>query len=272
MTDLGTAILAAGLAASAVALAFAPRATSAPDLRAGQPSTVARGWPVLAVLLLAGGWWLSRAGAPGLPLRVVGPGAVLLAAGAGVLALRRAGHRRFVRRETSARVLEVCDEIAGELSAGVAPVLALERAAARWPALGPVASAQRFGGSVPEAMRALSASPGAGDLALVAAAWQLTERSGAGLAEALGSVSGGLRQQQRTRRVVAAELSSARATARLIAFLPVLTLATGSGIGSPIGFLFGTSAGLLCLSGGLSLAFLGLGWIERIAAALEQET
>jgi tight adherence protein B len=57
----------------------------------------------------------------------------------------------------------------------------------------------------------------------------------------------------------------------LIAVLPALTLATGSGVASPLGFLFGTSAGLLCLAGGLCLGFLGLGWIERIAAALEQE-
>lgn len=272
MTVHVAAVLAAGLAGSAAALAIAPRGTSAPLLGADERLWLARGWPALLVVLLAGGWWLSRSTDPGLPLRLVGPGAVLVAASGGVLALRQAGVRRSARHDTAARVLEACEEIAGELSAGVAPGQALERAAVRWPALSPVASAQRFGGSVPHALRALSGRPGAGDLALIAAAWQLTERSGGGLAEALASVAEGLRQQQRTRRVVAAELSSARATARLIAVLPALTLATGSGVGSPLGFLFGTPAGLLCLAGGLCLGFLGLGWLERIAAALEQET
>jgi tight adherence protein B len=229
----------------------------------------------MAVVLglgLAATWLASRSARSGVPLHVLAPGVVLAAAGGGVIALRRAGARRSARRETGTRVLESCDEIAGELAAGVTPALALERASVRWPALGPVASAQRLGGSVPEALRTLGLRPGAADLALVAAAWQLAERSGAGLAEALRSVAEGLRQQQRTRRVVAAELSSARSTARLIAALPALTLTTGSGIGSPIGFLLETSAGLLCLAGGLGLGLIGLSWIERIASALEQET
>jgi tight adherence protein B len=277
-----TALLAAALAAAALALTLAPQATGAAGLGIDPRSGPVRGWVFGAAGLVGGpvvvALGVTRFGGGGADAgvgwagRAAGPGVVLLAAGSAVLALRQAGRRRVVRRDTASRVLEACEEIAGELSAGVAPGQALGRAAVRWPVLAPVASAHRFGTSVPEALRALTTRPGAGDLALVAGAWQLAERSGAGLAVALGSVADGLRQQQRTRRVVAAELSSARATARLIAGLPALTLATGSGIGSPVGFLFGTGVGLLCLGGGLGLGFLGLAWIEQIAVALEQET
>jgi tight adherence protein B len=262
------AVLGAACAGSAVLLFFRPSAWPVLDLAARGRSTAVRGSLLVLLVVVA----LATGGmGGGFPLRLAGPGVVLAGAGGGAVALRRAGRRRAARVEEAARVLEACEEVAGELSAGVAPGLALERAAARWPALGPVASAQRFGGSVPGALRSVASRPGAADLTLVAAAWQLSERSGAGLAEALASVAEGLRQQQRTRRVVAAELASARATARLIAGLPILTLATGSGIGSPVSFLLGTGPGLLCLAGGLALAFVGLGWIERIASTLERE-
>jgi len=264
------AVLGAACAGSAVVLFFRPAAWPVLDLATRGRSTAVRG-SLLMVLLIVAALATGGTGGGGLPLRLAGPGVVLAGAGGGAVALRRAGRRRAARVEEAARVLEACEEVAGELSAGVAPGLALERAAARWPALGPVASAQRFGGSVPGALRSVASRPGAADLTLVAAAWQLSERSGAGLAEALASVAEGLRQQQRTRRVVAAELASARATARLIAGLPILTLATGSGIGSPVSFLLGTGPGLLCLAGGLALAFVGLGWIERIASTLERE-
>lgn len=262
--------LAASCAAGAVLLGLRPGAAA--RLAPGLASRGARRWHLVAIAAIAVVAVMAVARASVVPVRLAGPCVVLGVGAGGIGLLRRGSARRVARRDTAARVLEACDEIAGELSAGVGPGQALERAATRWQALAPVASAQRFGGSVPAALRALAGRPGAADLVLVAAAWQLTERSGAGLAEALGSVADGLRRQQRTRRVVAAELASARATARLIAGLPVLTLATGSGIGSPIGFLFGTAPGLLCLAGGLGLGLLGLAWIEHIATALEAET
>lgn len=206
------------------------------------PGAASGGPLVLAALVAAAVWWLRR---------------------------RSADRRRRVVR--AAAVLELCEELAGDLAAGAAPGTALERASRRWPDLAAPATAHRLGASVPTAWRVLAERPGAGDLHVVAAAWQVAEQTGAGLAEALAGVAAGIREQQRTRRLVASELASARATARLMAALPLLTLAVGSGAGDPVGFLLGTPAGLACAAGGLALALAGVAWIEAIASALERE-
>jgi tight adherence protein B len=196
---------------------------------------------------------------------------VFVAAGTawGGHALRR---QRAVARsavEVRDRVLECCDLLVGELAAGQPAVAALERAAQAFPPLGPIAQAATYGGDVPAAWRRAADEAGAEGLVLVAAAWQVSDRTGHGLAEALGRVAHALREARATDRVVHGELASARATARLVAALPVVALAIGAGSGGdPLGFLLGTPLGLACLAGGLGLGLAGLTWIERIAAAI----
>ncbi len=149
---------------------------------------------------------------------------------------------------------------------GCPPGRALERGAEEWPELAPVAAAFRLAGDVPGALRAVAGRRGRGDLELAAAAWQVAHQAGGGLGVALHRVAGSLRATQATRRVVRAELASARATARLMAVLPVLALLMGGGIGGdPLGFLLTTGWGNAFLAGGLLLEFLGLWWIEAIA-------
>jgi tight adherence protein B len=173
------------------------------------------------------------------------------------------------RVETRERVLETCDLLAAELASGQPAASALARAAEAWPVLGPVASTTALGGDVPASLRLLAARPGAEGLALVAAAWQVAHRTGHGLADALGRLAGSLRESASTDRVVQGELASARATARLVSALPVVALAIGAGSGGdPVGFLLGTPIGWSCLVGGLVLAFVGLAWIESIAAGV----
>ncbi|NYE36717.1 tight adherence protein B [Nocardioides cavernae] len=166
-------------------------------------------------------------------------------------------------------VLEVCDLLAADLSAGRPPGAALASAAERWPPLDPVVEALRLGADVPEAFRRLAHErPGAADLRWVAGAWQVAQDSGHGLSAALERTSAGLRARRRTRRLVDSELASARATARLVACLPVAVLLMGSGTGSdPWAFLLGTPVGWACLGAGLALLALGLWWIERLADA-----
>ncbi len=102
----------------------------------------------------------------------------------------------------------------------------------------------------------------------MAAAWEVSHRSGGGLADGLSRVSRSLRATRATRLVVEGELASARATARLVAALPVLVLFLGgAGAGAAAwAFLLATPAGWACLVAGLALVLVGLTWIERIAA------
>jgi len=144
-------------------------------------------WAVGAAILLL--LWMD--------LRLLVPSAFVAAAAVGALVVRSriAARTQAVRRR--ARVLETCDQLAAELSSGQAPPRALRHAAMTWPDLAPVAAAAQLGGEVPAAWRTVAERPGADSLRSVAAAWQVAERSGAGLALVLDRISDALRGRRR---------------------------------------------------------------------------
>lgn len=251
--------LAVGCAALAVALSVPAR----PRIRGRSPERSA-----LAAVTSAGvaGLLVVR-----VPVHVVLLAAIACAAAAGGVVLWRARGARRAAAAVGGRVLETCELLAAELAAGQPPGIALESAARSWPPLAPVAESFRVGADVPAALRQVAVGPGARDLRLVAAAWQVAHRTGHGLGDAVERVADGLRSAEGTRRVVEGELASARATARLVAGLPVLALAMGSGAGGdPWGFLLAQLPGQACLAGGLALGFLGLWWIEAIARDVDR--
>jgi tight adherence protein B len=221
---------------------------------------------------------------PGLTVGFAGAAAALLVAVDGLrlgLALVVlgcvVGSMELVRRSRASRaaerrqsvVVEVCEALVGELRAGQPLVASLEHCSEVWPEFEPVVAAGRLGADVPAALRRLGARAGAAGLREVAAAWQVSERSGAALATALSQVAQTARERESTRHLVRGELASAQATARLVAVLPVASLAMSAGIGGdPWHFLLGTAAGLVCLALGAGFAFAGLLWIDRIAAGV----
>ena len=204
------------------------------------------------------------------PTGLVAPCLVLAAAVGGAQTIWRRRAAAHAAEFASRRMAEICDLIASELSAGRPAEAALDEAADAWSAIRPVAEACRLGGDVPAAFRAVARTPGAEGLRLLAAAWTVSLRTGGGLAAATSRVADAVRREQATRRLVAGELSSARATARLVAALPVVALLMGSGAGAdPWSFLLRTSWGWLCLASGLAVGFAGLWWIELIAGEAE---
>lgn len=177
------------------------------------------------------------------------------------------GRRRAAAERRADEVLLACEGLAADLAAGQPSSWALRRAAREWDELAPVVVAGELGADVPDAFRRVGELPGAGQLHLVAAAWQVAHRSGAGLAEAMGRAARAVQDERSTRLLVHSQLASARATAWLMAALPLLFLVLGSGLGGdPVGFLTDTPVGLVCLALGLLLAHLGVLWLDRIAS------
>ncbi|MCA1981686.1 type II secretion system F family protein [Nocardioides nematodiphilus] len=236
-------------------------------LLAWSPPMIGRGRPADPRWLLAAA---VAVGVARLPMRWSPVGLIALGAVLGGVRLWRARRARVAATAVAGRVVEICEQLAAELASGQPPGLALDRCAGEWPPLAPVAAAFRVGADVPSAWRSLAAQlPGAADLRLVAAAWQVSSRTGQGLASAIDRVALDLRAAAGTRQVVAGELASARATARMVGLLPVAALAMGSGVGGdPWSFLLGTPIGLGSLALGLVFGWVGLAWIERIAAGV----
>ncbi|GAB3245188.1 type II secretion system F family protein [Nocardioides dilutus] len=240
---------------AAVALLLTPPRPSGADGRAWP------GWLLVAAAVTAAGLVAG-------PDRLV-PTLVAAAACWSGWSLWRRRRRRHEEWLVAERVREACEHLAAELAAGRPSGAALDQVALSWSPLAPVAEAHRVGADVPDALRQAASLPGAADLRLLAAAWQVAHRTGQGLASAVERVAGDLVATRRTRRVVEGELASARATARLVGGLPLLAWAMGSGAGGdPLGFLLGTPLGWGCLVLGVAFGVVGLWWIEAIARSV----
>jgi tight adherence protein B len=232
------------------------------------------GWTCLALAAMAGALLVPDRSSGLLLRRIIPPGARGPSSTARIGRVVRSwitrvtGDRRAAE-ERRALVREACEVMATELRAGREPVAALEAAAGTFPALAPVVATSRMGGDVPTSLRSIQL-PGAEGLARLASAWTVAAASGAGLADVLDRVSAGLRDDEDLRAEVAAQLAAPRASARLLAALPLLGLTLGVGAGAdPIRFLVGNPYGLLCLALGVALAVTGLAWVDRLSRNAE---
>ena len=189
------------------------------------------------------------------------------------------GVRRLLvaRRERAAAVVrrgiaDWCAAVASELRIGHTPLAALEATtdctgSALADVLGPAVAVAALGGDVGVSFRVMAARPGAEALRHVAACWTVAGDAGAGLAAGLQRLGAALQAAERIRGEIVAQLAGARASARLLAVLPLFGLLLGQAVGAqPMRFLLHTTAGAACSAVTVVLDVLGLAWTDRIAA------
>ncbi|AEI13126.1 type II secretion system F family protein [Cellulomonas gilvus] len=109
--------------------------------------------------------------------------------------------------------------------------------------------------------------------AAVVAATATARELGAPLAGVLNRVAEALVQDAEERDEVAAALAGPRATARVLAGLPLLGLALGALLGAdPVGVLLGGGLGTTSGVAGAGLLLLGRRWTARLLARAERPT
>ncbi|WP_067574935.1 type II secretion system F family protein [Nocardia acidivorans] len=191
---------------------------------------------------------------------------------AGTLASRRRRARSDrVRSAQSVQLLEGLETVIGELRIGAHPSAAAEIAAVE--TTGPTAHAfavsaarSRLGGSGAEAFRR-TATAIPEELSRLAEAWQVADRHGLALAELLTATRLDLLGRRRFRDRTRAALAGARATAAVLALLPLLGIALGQLMGAaPLYVLFRSAAGAWLLPLGATLTCAGLLWTDAITA------
>jgi len=207
-----------------------------------------------------------------LPLTTVLAVAVLVA----TVSLRY--HRCRCRRRATdeGRSLETAlDVLVGELRVGAHPVRAFCVAADETDgtvaaSLRAVAARARLGADVTAGLRAearSSALPAHWDR--LAVCWQLASDQGLAIATLMRAAQRDIAERQRFSARVASGMAGARATAAILACLPVLGMLLGQLIGArPLSFLLSGHVGGWLLVVGLALACGGLLWSDRITDRL----
>jgi len=187
-----------------------------------------------------------------------------------VARVRRA---RAAREQERQQAGEACAVLAGELRAGRSAAQALTAAAdvatgAVRLALLAASSSAGIGGDVPAALLGKASASAAPELlAGLGACWQVCAGTGSGLAMAVDRLEEGLRAEQGQRLAVAAELAGPRATAGLLACLPLAGIGLAAALGArPVHVLLHTTIGLACAVLGVGLDGLGVWWTGRLVA------
>jgi tight adherence protein B len=224
-------------------------------------STVPR-WlvPSCAALVAAVAvWWLGGVWA-------VGAAAVAGGTGWGRFRRRLERDRRATELQWLATGVEV---IVGELRVGSHPATASAVAADECggiasAALRGAASRSRLGGRAADGIAASDSLLDA-ELGRLAAAWRVADEHGLALAELLGAVREDMLGRRRFRERTDASLAGARATALVLAGLPILGVALGQLMGAdPLQILLGGGLGGMLLLIGTALGCAGLLWTDAI--------
>jgi tight adherence protein B len=189
---------------------------------------------------------------------------------------------RYRRRRRSRRSLEegqaletALDVLVGELRVGSHPVRAFcvaadETAGTVAAALRAVAARARLGADVTAGLHTAarsSALPAHWDR--LAVCWQLASDQGLAIAALMRAAQRDITERQRFSARVTSGMAGARATAAILAGLPLLGVLLGQLIGArPLSFLLSGHAGGWLLVVGSMLACAGLMWSDRITDGL----
>lgn len=256
----GFSVAALALAAALVVLPSSPRR------RLAVPSGPGRRVPPAVVLWAA--VCVAAVVALVLPPTTVLAAALLVA----TVWLRYRRRRRRRRGIEESRALETAiDVLVGELRAGAHPVRAFEVAAAETG--GPVgdccqavSARARFGADVAAGLRgAAQTSVLSVQWERLAVCWQLAGQHGLAMSTLMRAAQHDIAERQRFSASVTASMAGARATAAILASLPLLSVLLGQAIGArPVAFLLGGHAGGWLLVAGVTLACAGLLWSDRI--------
>lgn len=216
--------------------------------------------PSCTALVASGAvWWLGGAWA-------VGAAAVVAGTGWSRLRRRLERDRRATELHWLATGIEV---IIGELRVGSHPATASAVAAEECggiasAALRGAASRSRLGGRAADGIAASDSVLDA-ELGRLAAAWRVADEHGLALAELLDAVRDDMLGRRRFRERTEASLAGARATALVLAGLPILGVALGQLMGAnPLEILLGGGMGGILLCIGTTLGCAGLLWTDAI--------
>lgn len=187
------------------------------------------------------------------------------------------------RRRRGPDVAHVLVEIAARLRAGADLPTAVRRSMpSPWPAWG-ADLVDAAGASVPvrderapparrRRWRASRQPPGArADVLAAVAAARLAQRTGAPLADVIDVVVAGIAEAGESEALRRTALAGPRASARLLAWLPLAGLGLGTVLGAdPVAVLLGGGIGGLCLVLGAALFVLGRSWVRALVADAER--
>lgn len=202
---------------------------------------------------------------------VVTPAATVAGALTAVLAtIRRRRNRRLRERRAQARgMVAALQTVVGELRAGAQPVRAFAAAAGESEgevAAGLQALARRalLGADVAGAVDAIaSASAVPAYWSRLEVCWRLATEHGLPMATLMRTAQEDLAERQRFADRLDAQLAGARATATILAGLPLIGVALGQLVGAhPMRFLLGVGGWLLVV--GVAFICVGVGWSDHL--------
>lgn len=249
--------------AVAVLTAPTPARLRAPVLRRASTPRRRRSGSLYAVIAC------SAVGAAHTPTAAAALGLLLA-----TLGVRRRLNRARRRRNAEATALQdALDVLVGELRVGAHPVAAMTVAGHEAhgriaESLNGVAARAVLGADVPAGLRAEGRrSPSPGHWDRLAVCWHLAQTHGLAIAALMRAAQRDIAERERFRGRVEAGMAGARATAVILAGLPLLGVLLGHAIGAePLGFLLSDGAGGWLLLVGTAFVCAGLLWSDRITA------